>query len=96
MKLINADKLMLSLADWKLQEAPTHTYEKPKEFTADDMQRMIWRTIRDCESAVEEQPTVKAIPIEWLKRYEITQGQEVRLQDAINEWEKENEIDRRG
>ena len=35
--------------------------------------------------------TVKAIPIEWLKRYEITKGQEVRLQDAINEWEKENE-----
>ena len=33
----------------------------------------------------------KAIPIEWLKRYEITKGQEVRLQDAINEWEKENE-----
>lgn len=91
MRLIDADKLMLSLADWKLQEAPIHTYEKPKEFTADNMQEMIWRTIRDCESAVEEQPTVKAIPIEWLKRYEIIKGQEVRLQDAINEWEKENE-----
>ena len=64
MRLIDADKLMLSLADWELQEAPIHTYEKPKEFTADDMQRMIWRTIRDCESAVEEQPTVKAIPID--------------------------------
>ena len=35
----------------------------------------------------------EAIPIEWLKRYEITKGQEVRLQDAINDWEKENEID---
>ena len=66
MRVIDADKLMLSLADWKLQEAPIHTYEKPKEFTADDMQRMIWRTIRDCESAVEEQPTVKAIPVEQL------------------------------
>jgi hypothetical protein len=32
-----------------------------------------------------------AIPVEWLKRYEITKGQEVRLQDAINDWEKENE-----
>ena len=32
-----------------------------------------------------------AIPIEWLKRYELAKGQEVRLQDAINEWEKENE-----
>lgn len=91
MKLIDADKLMLSLEEWELNETPISTYPKPKEFTADDMQRMIWRTIRDCESAVEEQPTVKAITIEWLKRYEIIKGQEVRLQDAINEWEKENE-----
>ena len=66
MRLIDANKLMLSLADWKLQETPIRTYEKPKEFTADDMQTMIWRTIRDCESAVEEQPTVKAIPVEQL------------------------------
>ena len=64
MRLIDADKLMLSLADWKLQESPISTYPKPKEFTADDMQRMIWRTIRDCESAVEEQPTLKAIHID--------------------------------
>lgn len=68
MRLIDADKLMLSLADWELQEAPIITYPKPKEFTADDMQRMIWRTIRDCGSAVEEQPTVEAIPVEWLKQ----------------------------
>ena len=40
---------------------------------------------------IENAPTVDAIPVEWLKRYEITKGQEVRLQDAINEWEKENE-----
>ena len=40
---------------------------------------------------IENAPTVNAIPIEWLKRYEITKGQEVRLQDAINDWEKENE-----
>lgn len=31
------------------------------------------------------------VPIEWLKKYELAKGQEVRLQDAINEWEKENE-----
>lgn len=91
MRLIDSDKLLFSLEEWELNETPISTYPKPKEFTADDMQRMIWRTIRDCESAVEEQPTVKAILIEWLKRYEIIKGQEVRLQDAINEWEKENE-----
>ena len=68
MKLIDVDKLLFSLEEWELNETPISTYSKPKEFTADDMQRMIWRTIRDCESAVEEQPTVKAIPIEWLNK----------------------------
>lgn len=43
------------------------------------------------QDEIRSQPTVEAIPIEWLKRYEITKGQEVRLQDAINDWEKENE-----
>lgn len=87
MRLIDADKLMLSLADWELQEAPIHTYEKPKEFTADDMQTMIWRTIRDCESAVEEQPTVKAIPIEWIKKH---YGWLTMAGEMIVAWEKEN------
>ena len=102
MRLIDADKLMLSLADWKLQEAPIHTYEKPKEFTADNMQEMIWRTIRDCESAVEEQPTVEAIPIDWLvtkaKEKVLSQGKKFYslldlpiVYDLIEEWKKENE-----
>lgn len=95
MRLIDADKLMLSLADWELQETPILTYPKPKEFTADDMQRMIWRTIRDCESAVEEQPTVKAIPIEWIKKYyeDITMpytDTRIQFEEMIMKWEKEN------
>ena len=102
MRLIDADKLMLSLADWELQEAPIHTYEKPKEFTADDMQKMIWRTIRDCESAVEEQPTVNAIPIEWIKEWYKKalsksgfMGDEmVSVEDLLEDWEKENETNR--
>lgn len=40
---------------------------------------------------VNMQPTVEAITIKWLKRYELANGQEVRLQDAINAWEKEND-----
>lgn len=32
-----------------------------------------------------------AIPIEWLINYEIKNGQETRLQEAITQWEKENE-----
>ena len=106
MRLIDADKLMLSLADWKLQEEPIHTYEKPKEFTADDMQRMIWRTIRDCESAVEEQPTVKAIPVEYIEAFKrevrnVANGKAVIdwlleelplvIDEIVRIWEKENE-----
>ena len=100
MRLIDADKLMLSLADWKLQESPISTYPKPKEFTADDMQRMIWRTIRDCESAVEEQPTVKAIPIEWIKkwletcipRYDYDRMTYIAdVYEMLEDWEEENE-----
>ena len=93
MRLIDADKLMLSLADWELQEAPIHTCVKPKEFTADDMQEMIWKTIRDCESAVEEQPTVKAIPIEWINNW-LNTGRNAKyfipMMKMVEEWEKEN------
>ena len=48
-----------------------------------------WMHLKDVECKVE--PYREAISIEWLKRYEIIKGQEVRLQEAINEWEKENE-----
>ena len=84
MRLIDADKLMLSLADWKLQESPISTYPKPKEFTADDMQRMIWRTIRDCESAVEEQPTLKTIPIELYEQIKGERDVAIEQLKALN------------
>ena len=92
MRLIDADKLMLSLEDWKLQESPISTYPKPKEFTADDMQRMIWRTIRDCESAVEEQPTLKAIPVEWIERKLAEHWYvDYDIRELLEDWEKENQ-----
>ena len=100
MRLIDVDKLLFSLEEWKLNETPISTYPKPKEFTADDMQRMIWRTIRDCESAVEEQPIVPAIPIEWIKKWcneHNRKSLEERLLKRygvitmLEDWEKENE-----
>ncbi len=45
-----------------------------------------------CKIITKDAPEVKAIPIEWLKEYEIKNGQEVRLQSAIEKWEKENEL----
>ena len=98
MRLIDADKLMLSLEDWKLQEEPISTYPKPKEFTADDMQKMIWRTIIDCECAVEGQTTLKAISYGWLKSkinaildsYPDGNEETEILCKLLYEWEKEN------
>ena len=94
MGLIDVDKLLFSLEEWELNETPISTYPKPKEFTADDMQRMIWRTIRDCESAVEEQPTVKAIPKEWIRDYmlRLPDGSEAYecILVMLEDWEKEN------
>jgi hypothetical protein len=59
MKLIDADKLILHLNDFALQESPDERCpDVVKEYTAKDMQTMIYRTIRDCISAVEEAPKV--------------------------------------
>lgn len=95
MRLIDADKLLFSLEEWELNETPISTYPKPKEFTADDMQRMIWRTIRDCESAVEEQPTVEAIPIEYIekfkKEFRAVASVKAVIEWLLEKWEKENE-----
>lgn len=95
MRLIDVDKLLLSLEEWELNETPISTYPKPKEFTADDMQRMIWRTIRDCESAVEEQPTVNAIPIKWIKEWverdENYWDYQYLTDVLLKDWEKEND-----
>ena len=50
--------------------------------------------------AIESQPTVKAIPIEWLKRWferQVWQGSSptdrihCKASDIIEDWEKENE-----
>jgi len=59
MRLIDADKLSLHLADWAMAEAPDErTPNKAKEYTAKDMQQMIYRTIKEAIKAVDKAPTV--------------------------------------
>lgn len=60
MRLIDADKLSLHLADWALAEAPDErTPNKAKEYTAKDMQQMIYRTINEAIKAVDQAPTIR-------------------------------------
>lgn len=40
--------------------------------------------------AIENAPTVEAIPISWLRKINAMCGQETRLQEALDLWESKN------
>lgn len=89
MRLIDADKLILHLNDYALQESPSDV-----ESAGDrKVSRAVYKAITDCIRAVDEQPTafdvnkvveqlenrsVLARPVGWSKAYEI-----IMLKDAI-------------
>lgn len=58
-----------------------------------------WIRYKMFENVIEEQPTVKAIPIEWVKRYAKKGGRVVNIlfpfeiEMMLEDWKKENEID---
>ena len=66
MRLIDADKLLFSLEEWELNETPISTYPKPKEFTADDMQRMIW----GWKNGMSESMSLRVMIDDWEKENE--------------------------
>ena len=94
MRLINADKL------------ESEMYHNAFEIDT-DLQKWdsgCWIRYKMFENVIEEQPTVKAIPIEWIKskkieyehdRYDYVRGCFDGFNDCIDylidEWEKENE-----
>lgn len=60
MRLIDADKLSLHLADWAMAEAPDErTPNKAQEYTARDMQAAIYHTINEAIKAVDKAPTIR-------------------------------------
>lgn len=89
MRLIDADKLILYLNDYALQESPSDV-----ESAGDrKVSRVVYKAITDCIRAVDEQPTAfdfdkvveqlekrsaLARPVGWSKAYEI-----IMLKDAI-------------
>lgn len=89
MRLIDADKLILHLNDYALQESPSNV-----ESAGDrKVSRAVYKAITDCIRAVDEQPTAFDLdkvmeqledrsalsrPVGWSKAYEI-----ITLEDAI-------------
>lgn len=80
-RLIDADSLKKNLSKWMEQVDPTHPSEIPP---LDDM-------IVSTMMTVEEEPTVDAIPVEWIKNYinrtNDTAGYAVA--EMLSDWEKE-------
>lgn len=94
MRLINADKLIAHLNDFALAVAPPFE-DNSWEYK---LLRYGYKIIQECMRGVEEQPTVEAIPVEWLEmfmqRYKIEGGNEYKLLHFMvtewKKWEKEN------
>ena len=59
MDLIDRSRLINSMNAWALQESPIRfQYGGAVEYTQDDMQHMVYKTIRDATRGIEKQPRV--------------------------------------
>lgn len=54
--LISKDKVIKELNDWSLSESPEFYPDVALEYTARDMQSMVYRTIMNAIQLIEEQP----------------------------------------
>lgn len=101
MRLIDADKLILHLNDYALQEAPFGRNDS-------ENQKEIYETIQECMKAVEEQPTafdaekvlnkLKHEESEALRRYSESKGTAYAFSDkcSCDNWAKAIGIVKRG
>lgn len=61
--LISRSRLLNEMSDWQYGEAPFLTPDVALEYTAKEMQTMIYRTIKDAMLCVADQPAVDAVPV---------------------------------
>lgn len=61
--LISRSRLLNEMSDWQYGEAPFLTTDFALEYTAKEMQTMIYRTIKDAMLCVADQPAVDAVPV---------------------------------
>ena len=101
MRLINADKFEVVTAQYDMPQSetvsviiePAYEVQKRKEMCADAFISGMDYVL----NKIDEAPTVKAIPIEWIKRYGKKQANKcchcaTAIWEMLEDWEKENEI----
>ena len=72
-RYIDADKLFLNFNDWAFAESPDERHSDLPEYSEHKIHEMIYRTINEAMSAIEQQPTADVVEVkhgEWIELYE--------------------------
>ena len=62
-RYIDADKLFLNFNDWAFAESPDERHSDVPEYSEHKIHEMIYRTINEAMSAIEQQPTADAVEV---------------------------------
>lgn len=79
-RYIDADKLFLHFNDWALAVSPDERHSDLPEYSEHKIHEMIYRTINEAMSAIEQQPTADVVERkhgEWLETSESIGWEEV-------------------
>jgi len=62
-RYIDADKLFLHFNDWALAVSPDERHSDVPEYSEHKIHEMIYRTINEAMSAIEQQPTADVVEV---------------------------------
>ena len=62
-RYIDADKLFLHFNDWALAASPDERHSDVPEYSEHKIHEMIYRTINEAMSAIEQQPTADVVEV---------------------------------
>lgn len=83
-RYIDADKLFLNFNDWAFAESPDERHSNVPEYSEHKIHEMIYRTINEAMSAIEQQPTADVVEKEkWNRLLENS----IILADAVQKYQ---------
>lgn len=77
-RYIDADKLFLNFNDWAFAESPDERHSDLPEYSEHKIHEMIYRTINEAMSAIEQQPTADVVERkhgEWIQDKIVVMGE---------------------
>ena len=88
-RYIDADKLFLNFNDWAFAESPDERHSDVPEYSEHKIHEMIYRTINEAMSAIEQQPTADVVDVVRCKDCRYWQdNQEGHYPNELCPWDK--------